>query len=64
MTFLSSYYNKIISSDKIQRINYYFPPDQLEYKYDQVIVEQTGLFVRGETFKDNVLIKFPETAHT
>ena len=56
--------NKIISSDKIQRINYYFPPDQLEYKYDQVIVEQSGLFVRGETFKDNVLIKFPETAHT
>jgi len=56
--------SKIINSDKIRRINYYFPPDQLEYEYDQVIVEQSGLFVRGETFKDNALIKFPETAHT
>jgi GNAT superfamily N-acetyltransferase len=56
--------SKIIYSDKIQRINFYFPPDQLKYKFDNVIEEQSGLFVKGKTLKDNLRIKFPETAHT
>jgi GNAT superfamily N-acetyltransferase len=55
---------KIITSESINKIIFHFPPDQLEYEYNKIISEQSGLFVRGEIFKNHSKMKFPETAHT
>jgi GNAT superfamily N-acetyltransferase len=55
---------KIITSESIKKIICHFPQDQLKYEYNQIISEQSGLFVKGETFKNHSTMKFPETAHT
>lgn len=55
---------KIIDSNSVKSIQYHFPPDQLEYRYNNIINEKSGLFVLGEIKIEDELLKFPETAHT
>jgi GNAT superfamily N-acetyltransferase len=55
---------KIISSNSVKIIKYYFSPDQLNYKYNKTIIDDSGLFIRGEFNMSGELLKFPETAHT
>jgi len=55
---------KIIESDFIKYIKYYFPPDQLKFYYDKIIEEDTGLFILGDFELGNDPFRFPETAVT
>lgn len=55
---------KIIESDSIKYIKYYFPPDQLSYNYDKILKEDTGLFILGDMEVGNNPFRFPETAVT
>ena len=56
--------SRVVESDIIRSIKYYFPPDQLKYEYDKIENDNTYLFIRGEIELEDVLLKFPETAHT
>ena len=56
---------KIIQSDKITSINYYFPPDIIKFPFNQIkSLEDYGLFVRGKFNCRDSEIKFPATAET
>ena len=55
---------KVIESESITKINYYFPPDQIKFTYDNVVDYESYLFVRGKIEFDSIMPKFPETAHT
>jgi hypothetical protein len=55
---------KITESDSINLIKFYFPPDQLHFKYDRTLKENTGLFVCGKFDLGNIPFRFPETAVT
>ncbi|MDO9577462.1 MAG: hypothetical protein Q7J16_06215 [Candidatus Cloacimonadales bacterium] len=55
---------KIIESDSIKEIKYYFPPDQLKYDFETILKDDTGLFVRGEFDLGNEPFRLPETAVT
>jgi len=56
--------SKVVESDRIDIIQYYFPPDQLKYGYDKIENDSSYLFIRGEIELEGELLKFPETAHT
>jgi GNAT superfamily N-acetyltransferase len=56
--------NRVIESDSIHSINYYFPPDQLKYEYNNTASEKSGLFIKSDIEIGNELPKFPVTAHT
>ena len=53
-----------IISDKINSVNFHFPPDVLNYKYDSTKESDTLLFVRGEFKLSGRPSKFPVTAQT
>lgn len=55
---------QIMESNSIKSINYYFPPDQLQYDYSKIVNEKSGLFLLGDIEIEDKLLKFPETAHT
>ena len=55
---------KIIESDSLKYIKYYFPPDQLSYNYDKILTDDTGLFILGNMEVGNSPFRFPETAVT
>jgi N-acetylglutamate synthase-like GNAT family acetyltransferase len=55
---------QIIESKTIKSIHYYFPSDQIYYEYDQVLSEDTGLFIRGNIDIRNKPFRFPITAIT
>ena len=55
---------KIIGSNSVKAIKYYFSPDQLNFRYNKTIKDNSGLFVRGEFNMKDKFFKFPETAHT
>lgn len=56
---------KIMKSSSIDRIRYYFPPDQIYFEYDETESDiAMPLFVRGEFPLENGLFKLPTTAHT
>ncbi|NQU66653.1 MAG: GNAT family N-acetyltransferase [Candidatus Marinimicrobia bacterium] len=55
---------KIIESSSIQCIKYYFPPDIINYPYDTILQEDTGLFILGDIETGNHPFRFPETATT
>jgi Acetyltransferase (GNAT) domain len=55
---------KLIKSESLKRIEYCFPPDQLDFKCDEVLGDDTGLFVLGELDLDNKAFRLPETAVT
>ncbi len=61
---LDSILPKIIESESIKQINYYFPPDQLNYKYDKALKEDSGLFILGDIELGSIPYRFPETAVT
>jgi hypothetical protein len=57
--------SKIIISDDLETIYYYFSPDQLNIKYDQIIVDtDSPLFVKGDFPIGGRQFKFPATAQT
>jgi GNAT superfamily N-acetyltransferase len=57
--------SKIVKNEKLQSVNYYFPPDQLSFKYDEVIPDENSyLFVKGEFNLSDRNFKFPITAQT
>lgn len=55
---------RIISTDKINKVKYYFPPDQLKYEYDRVTKEESGLFVLSKKEFNPGKFRFPITATT
>ncbi len=56
---------KAIASDRITRIRYHLPPDQLGFNFDRMLPDSDmPLFVRGKFPMDDVDFKFPLTAHT
>ncbi|MCK5086595.1 MAG: GNAT family N-acetyltransferase [Melioribacteraceae bacterium] len=55
---------KIIESESIKSINYYFTPDQINYRYDNAVKENTELFVLGNIELGNSPFRFPATAVT
>ncbi len=61
---LQSILPKIVEADFITSIQYHFPPDQLDFDYDTVQEEHTGLFILGEIEVGNQLFRFPPTAIT
>ena len=56
--------SKIIESETISRIYYYFPPDKLSYPYDTAVGYKSHLFIKSKIELSGDLIKFPETAKT
>ena len=54
---------KIISA-KINSVNFHFPPDILNYKYDRTENSDTLLFIRGKFKLSGRPFKFPVTAQT
>jgi len=56
--------SKIIESDRIEKIYYYFPPDQIRFPYNKETVYKSHLFVKSKMDFDNDMLKFPETAQT
>ena len=56
--------SKIIESETISRIYYYFPPDKLSYPYDIAVDYKSHLFIKSKIELSSDLIKFPETAKT
>jgi len=56
---------KIIQDGNIESIYFYFPPDQIKYKYDEVLEDKNSMFFMKENFplKGNQF-KFPTTAQT
>ena len=62
---LSLAVSKVIKSREIESIYYYFPPDQLSFKYDEVIPDKNSyLFVKDEFKIKDKKFKFPITAQT
>ncbi len=61
---LDSMLPKVIGSSEINSIKFYFPPDQLYFKYDKTFNEDNGLFILGDFGFINELYKFPLTAIT
>jgi len=61
---LESIIPKIIESETINTIKYYFPPDQLNFNYDNMLNDNTGLFIRGNLELETRPFRFPETAVT
>lgn len=55
---------RIISSNKIAEVRFYFPPDQFVYSFDEIIKDDTGLFIKGTMNFDNKHFRFPITAIT
>ena len=56
---------KIIESEKIKSINYYFPPDILKFVCDKIKpFEDYGLFVSGNFMQSETAFRFPPTAET
>ncbi len=61
---LDSTLPKVIGSSEINSVKFYFPPDQLKFKYDETFNEDNGLFILGNFDLKNELYKFPATAIT
>jgi GNAT superfamily N-acetyltransferase len=62
---LTEVLSKIIRSDDLESIHYYFSRDQLNIKYDQVVVDtDSPLFVKGHFPIGGRRFKFPATAQT
>ncbi len=53
-----------IVSSSVSEVRFYFPPDILCYKYDEIITEDTGLFIRGEAELGPEPFRFIPTAVT
>jgi ribosomal protein S18 acetylase RimI-like enzyme len=57
--------SRVIKSDNLKSIDYYFSPDIIGYSFDSTIPEQESpLFVRGEFQSSTRSFKFPVTAQT
>ncbi len=56
--------SKVVESDMIKRIYYYFPPDKLGYPYSESVDYNSYLFVRSKIEISGDRLKFPETAKT
>jgi len=62
---LSAVLPKIIKSDTIQSIRYYFAPDVVGYGFDETeIIDDSPLFTLGEFDIGDGPLKFPATAQT
>ncbi|NIT57115.1 MAG: GNAT family N-acetyltransferase [Aliifodinibius sp.] len=62
---LTEVLSKIIKSDDLKSIHYYFSPDQLNFKFDQVAVDtESPLFIKGHFPISGRRFKFPATAQT
>jgi len=55
---------KLIESNKTNSIKFYFPSDQLNFKYDKTLDEDNCLFSLGDMDLNDALFKFPVTAIT
>jgi len=55
---------KLIESDSIKQIKFYFPPDQLSFQFQKRVEEDTGLFILGDVDLVNKHFRFPTTAIT
>lgn len=55
---------KLIESDSIKQIKFYFPPDQLNYQFQKIVEEDIGLFILGDVDLANMHFRFPTTAIT
>lgn len=56
--------SKVIESEAINKIYYYFPPDKIVYPYTQTVDYKSYLYVRSKIEIEADLFKFPETAKT
>jgi len=61
---LQSVLPKIIESDKIKSIRYYFPPDKLPFQFHSIQDDDTGLFILGDFNPGEEPFRFPVTAVT
>lgn len=61
---LKSILPNIIDHDSVKYVKLYFPPDIFNYKYDEVIEENTLLFIKGSVEINCVSFRFPVTAVT
>ena len=55
---------KIMKTDSIRCICYYFPPDVIKYHYDKIEPDVTGLFILGDITLPQAPFRFPLTAIT
>jgi len=62
---LSLAISKVIKGNNLQSILYYFPPDQLPFRCDEVVPDNNSyLFVKGDFRIKDKEFKFPITAQT
>lgn len=61
---ISELIGKVIQNDTTNTVVYHFPPDQLNFHYDDTIPCDDPLFVRGDFPIDGRKFKFPVTAQT
>lgn len=50
--------------NEVNKVNFYFPPDQIEFTYDEVLEEDTQLFLLTEKLQFHTPFRFPVTAAT
>jgi hypothetical protein len=61
---LQSLLPKIIVSDSIQCVKYYFPPDIVKFSCDKILQDETGLFILGDIDLGKKPFRFSNTAIT
>ncbi len=55
---------KVIESNDIREIRYYFTPDQVKYKHNKVFIDNNGLHIKGNFRLLEQKVRFPFTAVT
>ena len=53
-----------LCSETITTVKYFFPPDILNFRYDKIEKDDTGLFVKGNCKLDESVFRYPLTAVT
>ncbi len=56
--------SKVIESETIERIYYYFTPDIITYPFNETVDYNSYLFVKSNIEISSAMLKFPETAKT
>lgn len=56
---------RVCRKGKISKIIYHFPPDIINFKYDEIITDEESIFfVKGDFIPESIKFKFPVTAQT
>ena len=61
---LSGYLERALRADKIDTIEFCFPPDVYRFEFDETVFDDSLLFVQGDFNSGDKPVKYPSTAQT